>query len=187
MSQRKKLRKQNKISKRSQTLYKGKLLHLTGEEFRFSSGKRMLRETIRHPGSCAIIPVLPGQKVILIRQYRSSVKKTLWEIPAGTLEKGENPRTCAARELIEETGYKSQHLMKLGTFYTSPGFCTEKMHLFLATALTHVSQHLEEDETIKPRLFRLETAKKMVQRGSIQDAKTIIGLSFLPNPFKIKR
>ena len=185
--QRKNLTKRNKISKKGRTLYKGKLLHLVGEELCFPTGKRLLRETIRHPGSCAIVPILSGQRVILIRQFRPSVQKALWEIPAGTLEKGESPRSCAFRELIEEIGYSARELKKLGTFYTSPGFCTEKMHLFLAEKLTPFSQRLEEDELIKPRIFSLKTAKKMIQTSAIQDAKTIIGLSFLLNSLKTKQ
>lgn len=141
----------------------------------------MDRETILHPGSCAIVPLLPGKKVILIRQERLSVRKTLWEIPAGTLEKGETPRECALRELIEETGYKSKKLKKVATFYTSPGFCTEKMHLYIATKLVRLSQRLEEDETICPRIFPLQKALDMFLTGKIQDAKTIVGLSFLYN------
>ena len=179
--------KRNKISKKGRTLYKGKLLHLIGEELRFPSGKRLLRETIRHPGSCAIVPLLSGRRVILIRQFRPSVQKTLWEIPAGTLEKGEDPRSCALRELIEEIGYSAKELKKVGAFYTSPGFCTEKMYLFLAARLTPLSQHLEEDELIEPRIFSLKNAKKMIKTGAIQDAKTIIGLSFLLNSLKIKQ
>lgn len=171
--------RRSKGVQRSQTLYKGKLFNLTGEAFCLPSGKQLIRETVRHPGSCAIVPLLSNQKVILIRQIRHSIQKTLWEIPAGTLERGERAPSCARRELIEETGYRAKFLKKLGTFYTSPGFCTEKMHLYVATKLSRLSQHLEEDETIQPRIFSLKTAQKMIRTGAIQDAKTIIGLSLL--------
>jgi len=167
--------------KKSRILYKGKLFYLTGEEFRLPSGKHVQRETIHHPGSCAIIPLLAKGNVILIRQFRPSTRKTLWEIPAGTLEKGETPYSCAARELVEEIGYRAKKLKKLATFYTSPGFCTEKMHLYIATGLIPLSQNLEEDESIRPHSFLIRTAKKMIRTGAIQDAKTIVGLSFLPN------
>ena len=162
-------------------LYKGKLFYLTGEEFRLPGGKRVRRETVHHPGSCAIVPLLSRENVILIRQLRPSARKTLWEIPAGTLEKGETPYSCAARELVEEIGYRAKKLKKIATFYTSPGFCTEKIHLYRATGLIRLSQNLEEDESIRPRSFSIRTAKKMVRTGAIQDAKTIVGLSFLPN------
>lgn len=168
-------RKNQKI----RTLYKGKLLDLIGQTFSLPSGKRFFRETVRHPGSCAIVPLLSNQKVILIRQQRPSVRKTLWEIPAGTLEKGETPYSCAKRELIEEIGYRAKRLKRVRTFYTSPGFCTEKMHVYLATRLTRFSQLLEEDETIQPRIFPLKRARKMIRTGAIQDAKTIIGLSLI--------
>ena len=162
-------------------LYKGKLFYLTGETFRLPSGKRVKRETLHHPGSCAIVPLLSKENIILIRQFRPSARKSLWEIPAGTLEKGETPYSCAVRELVEEIGYRAKKLKKLATFYTSPGFCTEKMHLYIATGLIPLSQHLEEDEFIRPYSFSIRRAKKMIHTGAIRDAKTIVGLSFLPN------
>lgn len=171
----------NRVLLKRKTLYTGKLLRLIGEELRFPSGKRSRRETLHHPGSCAIVPLLSKKKVILIRQARPSIRKMLWEIPAGTLEKGESPRRCAVRELMEEIGYRPKVLKKMMTFYTSPGFCTEKMHLFVAKKLLPLSQNLEEDETIQPHIFPLNAVQKMIRKGAIQDAKTIIGLALLPN------
>jgi len=126
-----------------------------------------------------MIPLLPKNRIVLIRQKRLSVRKSLWEIPAGTLEKGENPRLCARRELIEEIGYRANSLKKLAVFYTAPGFCTERMHLYLARDLTRVAPCLEADEEIRPKIFTLQEAKRMVRQGIIQDAKTIVALSFL--------
>ena len=175
------IKKRVVTTQKSRVLYKGKLFSLREEGIRLPSGKFFRRETIFHPGSCAIIPLLSKKKIILIRQHRPSVRKTLWEIPAGTLERGEAPSSCARRELIEEIGYHPKKLRKITTFYTSPGFCTEKMHLYIASGLVRSSQNLEEDETIRPCSFSIAKVKKMIRRGTIQDSKTIIGLSFLPN------
>ncbi len=163
------------------TLYAGKKLRLVGELFRLPSGKKHLHETIHHPGSCAVVPLLSRNRIVLIHQKRPSIRKWLWEIPAGTLERGENPRRCAARELVEETGYRAKQLKKIAAFYTSPGFCTEIMHLYVARNLSSVTQKLEEDEAIQPRIFPIQKALQMVKKGAIRDAKTIVGLCFIYN------
>ncbi|MBI4436914.1 MAG: NUDIX hydrolase [Candidatus Omnitrophica bacterium] len=174
-------KKRNSPRLKRHSIYKGKLLSLTLDDFLLGSGKKIRRETVHHPGSCAIVPLLSKKKVVLIRQFRPSVRKTLWEIPAGTLEKGESPKRCAARELSEETGYRAKTLKKVAVFYPSPGFCTEKMVVYVATHLSPFSQKLEEDEAIQPHVFPLKKTEKMIRKGLIQDAKTIVGLLLLPN------
>jgi ADP-ribose pyrophosphatase len=117
--------------------------------------------------------------VVLIRQYRSAVGSDLWEIPAGTLDTGESPAECAARELEEETGYRAESLAPLAEFYTSPGFCDEIIYMYLAAGCTATgSQSLDDDEHIvESRTFPIDEALEMVSSGEIRDGKTIVGLN----------
>ncbi len=119
-----------------------------------------------------------GPAVVLIRNERFAVKQTLWELPAGTLEPGEDPAACAARELAEETGYEAQRIERLTAFYPSPGFCTEKLHAYRATGLRHIGQSLDETERITPHVVPLAEAYEMVRDGRIEDAKTIATLLY---------
>ncbi len=134
------------------------------------------RDVVHHTGSAVIIPVHADGAVVLVRQYRHPAERYLLEIPAGTLEHGESPEEGAARELEEELGYVAGRLEKLSEFFVSPGFCGEKMWLYLATDLTQTSQRLEEDELIEIVRVPIAQALEMITAGEIQDAKTIIGL-----------
>jgi ADP-ribose pyrophosphatase len=136
----------------------------------------MVRDCVEHPGAVAIVPLLPGNRVVLIRQYRFAVRGDLLEIPAGTLEPGEPPRRCAHRELMEEIGYRAGRLDRLADFYTAPGFCNERMHLFLARDLEPERRAGDPDEVIHPRIVPFATALRMAVAGRIRDAKTITGL-----------
>jgi len=127
-----------------------------------------------------------GGKVLLERQYRHAARKVLWEIPAGTLEEGENPEECARRELREETGYVAESMEELSRFYTAPGYSTEVIHLFLATRLRREKASLEEDESIEIRLLPLREALDMVRCNEVEDAKTIIGLLLAENRMRGK-
>lgn len=163
----------------SQRLYTGRLLELELVQIQAPSGRIHKREVVRHPGAVGIVPLL-GEKALLVRQYRAPIGKELWELPAGTVEPGEEPLECAKRELLEETGYKAREWRKLGEFYTTPGFCDERMVLFLARGLEPVADEGkrtgEEDESIQVRGFALPEIKEMLRRGELEDAKTIIGL-----------
>jgi ADP-ribose pyrophosphatase len=134
------------------------------------------RDVVRHPGSAVIVPVFADGTVALVKQYRHPTVRYLLEIPAGTLEHGERPEIGAARELEEELGVVAGKLEKLIEFFVSPGFCEEKMWLYLATDLTETSQHLDEDELIEIVRVSFSEALEMISDGEIQDAKTIIGL-----------
>ena len=134
------------------------------------------REVIRHPGAVAIIPILQGDRVCLIRNYRISVDRTLIELPAGTLEPPELPEFCARRELREETGYADEQLQKLRQFYVSPGILDEVMYLYVATGLSAGSPSPEAGELIENLVVPWDEALRMVADGRIQDAKTIVGL-----------
>jgi ADP-ribose pyrophosphatase len=131
-------------------------------------------ETILHPGAVAILAATADGKVILERQYRHSVKRFLYEVPAGTLEPGEDPGDCASRELLEETGYRATSLKKLGALYTAPGYSSEVLHLFSAKAVKAGGQRLEDDEAISVSLHEPREALRLVTRGGISDAKSLV-------------
>ena len=134
------------------------------------------REVVQHPGAVVILPLLADGRVCLIRNYRMTVGETLLELPAGTLDAGEDPDETARRELTEETGYRASRWEKLLEFYMSPGILTEKMHLYLATDLTAGSADLEPEEEIQTQLTSWEDAMKLVDSGQIHDAKSLVGL-----------
>jgi len=134
------------------------------------------RDVVRHPGSAVIVPVFADGTVALVKQYRHPAVRYLLEIPAGTLDEGEKPEVGAARELEEELGVVAGKMEKLSEFFVSPGFCEEKMWVYLATELTETSQRLDEDEVIEFVRMTLTEALEMISDGEIEDAKTIIGL-----------
>ncbi len=145
-------------------------------EFQLTSEGVRPREIVRHPGAVVVLPLLDDGRVCLIRNYRISVKQTLIELPAGTLEPGEEPIQNAERELMEETGYRAAQLRQLHAFYLSPGILDERMHLFLATGLTAGETAREAGEEIDNLVVPWEEAVQMAVDGRIQDAKSIVGL-----------
>jgi ADP-ribose pyrophosphatase len=134
------------------------------------------REIVLHRGSAVIVPLFDDNKVALVRQYRHAAGKEMLELPAGTLEHNEEPLFGAIRELEEEIGVRAAEVVKLSEFYVSPGFLSEKMHLFLATGLSEVGQKLESDEILEIERIPLDALLSMVMSGEIEDAKTIIGI-----------
>jgi len=140
------------------------------------SGGTKRREVVVPPDAVVIVPVLSDGRLVLIRNDRFAVGETLWEIPAGTLEEGEAPDACAGRELTEETGYAASTLTRLLDFYTSPGFCTERMTAYLAEGLTHQGQDLDETERIEVEPVTLAEAMDMLVTNQIKDGKTIAAL-----------
>ena len=159
----------------SEQIYSGKIFEVSLDRIR-EGEIEYEREIVSHDGSAVIVPVFADQTVALVKQYRHAAEKYLWEIPAGSLEKGENPEEGAKRELEEEVGATAGKLELLSEFYVSPGFLSEKMFVFLATDLTETSQKLEADELIELERFTFERAFKMIRVKEIQDAKTIVGL-----------
>lgn len=152
----------------AEVLYKGKRVDLLSVE----QGNTH-REIVNHPGAVVILPLLDSERVILIRNERFVVQQTLWELPAGTLEKGEEPLECASRELIEETGYSAAKMTHLFNFFSTPGFCNELLFAYLAEDLHFVGQNLDESEKIDVEVVLLDRALEMIQQGIICDAKTI--------------
>lgn len=142
-------------------------------EFDHPSAGRVRRELVVHPGAVLILPMLSPEKVVMIHNYRFAVGAELLELPAGTLEPGEQPMDCAARELEEETGYAAEHIEPLCTFYTSPGFTNENMRAFLASDLTATAQNLDHTEQIRVSIMDLTDALDATVDGRIVDGKTI--------------
>jgi len=159
----------------TESIYKGKIFDVSLAQIR-EGEIEYEREIVSHDGSAVIVPVFADQTVALVRQYRHPAGKYLWEIPAGSLETGENPETGARRELAEEVGATAGRLELLSEFYVSPGFLSEKMFVFLATDLTETAQNLEDDELIELEKFTFERAFEMIRSNEIEDAKTIVGL-----------
>jgi len=143
-----------------------------------TGGGEKPRLFVKHPGAVTILPLLADDRVVLIRNDRPAVGATLWELPAGTLEPGEDIAAAAARELQEETGYRADHVQPLCRFFTAPGFCDERMHAFVARGLAHVGQHLNDTENITVHATPWADVRRMMQTGEIADAKTMTTLLF---------
>jgi ADP-ribose pyrophosphatase len=154
-------------------LHKGRVFSLTRENLTLSNGFKTDMDIIRHPGAAAIVAVTVDQHFLMLRQYRHAVGKTLWEIPAGTLEAGEPPLSCAQRELAEETGFSARQWQPLGAITPVPSYSDERIHLFLARDLLSAKQHLDVDEIIQVQKLPLATILNLIGEGSIEDAKTI--------------
>lgn len=159
----------------SREIFRGKVFDVSVDTI-VEGDVRYDREVVHHPGSAVIIPIFEDGTVAFVRQYRHPAVRYLLEIPAGTLDGNESPEEGAARELKEELGYTAGRLEKLSEFFVSPGFCEEKMWLFLATDLTESKQQLEADELIEVVRLPLRQALEMITDGEIEDAKTILGL-----------
>lgn len=162
----------------SKQVFQGRLLTVRVDEVELGDGRRARREIVEHPSAVAIL-ALEGrgedQRVALVRQFRKAVGSYLLEMPAGTLEAGEEPLECAQRELLEETGLTARQWTHLQTFYTTPGFCTEKMWLFLAQDL-EPGRATASDEQITLQFCSRSQVLDMLKKGQLQDAKTLVGL-----------
>ena len=159
----------------SQKVFEGSVFNVTVDTV--SEGERAYqRVVVHHSGSAVIVPVFDDGTVALVRQYRHPAVRFLLEVPAGTLDKGERPEIGAARELKEELGLVAGQLEKLSEFFVSPGFCEEKMWVYLATELSEGEQELEDDELLDVVRLPIADALEMITSGEIEDAKTIIGL-----------
>ncbi len=159
----------------SKKVFTGRVFDVTVDTVR-EADRTYIREVVHHPGSAVILPAFDDGTIALVRQYRHPAVKYLLELPAGTLNDQERPEEGAARELEEELGLVAGKLEKLAEFFVSPGFCEEKMWLYLATDLTETAQRLEEDELIEVVRLPIDRALQMITEGEIEDAKTIIGL-----------
>jgi ADP-ribose pyrophosphatase len=162
---------------RGRRVFHGRVLDLYVDRVRLARGHEATREVVRHPGAVAVVPITNDGDVVLVRQFRYAVGANLLELPAGTLAPGERPLACARRELAEETGHVARRWQRLTRFFSAPGFCDEVLHCYLAMDVrgTRVPQP-EEDEAIAVVTLPLAEALDLVERGTIRDSKSIIGL-----------
>lgn len=166
----------------SKTVFRGSLFHVDIESVLEPGGFTARRDIVRHPGSVVIMAVeedTGGPRILLERQYRHAAQRSLWELPAGKIDKGERELAAAKRELQEETGYSAKRWQRILHFYVSPGFLDETMAIYLARGLTQGKAHPEEDELIVTRFFSLAAATRMVSNGALRDAKTIAAILWL--------
>ncbi len=177
--------KMNYSLKKSSVLFEGKVFDLRVDEIEYNSGNDGIREIAVHPGGAVVVPVKNDGKIVMVKQFRYPFQKFLIELPAGKLDKGEDPLNCAVRELEEETGFKTDSVEKLGAIYTTPGFCTEILHIYLAENLIPGNHNREEGEYGMQILeYSLEEIEEMINSGEIVDSKTICGIHYLSNKLK---
>ena len=163
---------------KTKVLYTGKVFRLQRDTVIEPGGVRAERDIIVHPGSVVVLPVFEDGRVLLICQYRHSVGEFLWELVAGRKEPKETPLVAARRELLEETGYTARRLRKLARVVPTPGFVNEWMWIYAAEELAEGDAQPEEDEKITARIFTLKQVDTMIQRGTLRDAKSIVGLLY---------
>lgn len=164
------------VCQQSTLVKKGRVFDFYTETITLPNGVTLDMDIIRHPGAAAIVPIWDDHTVLLLKQYRHAVGGFIWEIPAGTLNPGEDARGCARRELTEETGYTARTIEPLAQITPLPAYSDERIHLFLATGLSRAEQNLDEDELLFVHRVDFRRAMEMVAEGEIQDSKTITGL-----------
>ena len=157
-------------------IYEGRIVSLREDAVTLSDGRSALREVVEHGDVAATVPIDADGNVILVRQYRLPAGDALLEVPAGGVDAGESIEAAAQRELQEETGYRAERLERLAGFFVSPGYCTEFIHVFLATGLTEDAVAGDPDEDIAIERLPLTDAVRLIESGEIKDAKSIVGL-----------
>ena len=160
----------------SEEIFNGRVIRVTYDKVLLENGNTSTREVVHHHGGACILPVDENQNITLVRQYRYALGEEMWELPAGKLEKDENPFEAAKRELAEECGLTADHFVDLGVVYPTVGYDSEKIYLWAATGLHNVSQHLDEDEFLDVVKMPLDEALRLVLDGTINDSKTQIGI-----------
>jgi ADP-ribose pyrophosphatase len=161
---------------KSEKIYEGRILNLKVDTVELPDKKYSKREIVEHPGSVAIIALTDDNSLVLVKQFRKSIEDFIWEIPSGKLEVNEEPRETAVRELKEETGYEAGKLTYITEFFTTPGFCNEKIFLFLAENLIEGEACPDSGEFIEKDIIPLDELLKMIEKGEIVDSKTIIAI-----------
>jgi ADP-ribose pyrophosphatase len=162
----------------STMIYEGPVFGIRRDEVIEPTGVRATREVITHPGSVVVLPVLPDGRILLIRQYRHATRQFLWELVAGRRDPGETPKVAAARELIEETGYRAKRMRVFLDVFPTPGFLEERMFILLAEGLTAGQAEPEEDEKIVSRPYTRTQLEEMIRGGKLRDAKSIAGILY---------
>ncbi len=162
---------------KSDKIYEGKIVNLRVDTVELPDKKYSKREIVEHPGGVALVPITEEGKLVLVKQYRKAIERFILEVPAGKLEINEEPRLTAIRELKEETGYTAKNIEYQVEFYTSPGFSNEKIYIFLASDLEKGDQELDNGEFIEIEEYDIDQLIRMIDRGEIIDAKTIISIN----------
>jgi ADP-ribose pyrophosphatase len=162
-------------------VYSGKVFNVDRDRVRMPNGREVTVDIVRHPKSVVLLPVPEPGQIILIRQYRYAVNRWLWELPAGSVDEGEQPEEAARRECHEEIGQVPETAIRLGALHPTPGYCDEEMLFFRLSGLSKptAAAAVDEDEDIEPKAFSLADARDMVRRGEITDMKTVTGLAML--------
>ena len=160
----------------SRIIYEGAILKLRLDDVMLPDGKQTRREVVEHSDAVAIVAVDSEENILLVKQFRKPVEEELLEVPAGCVDPGEEPAATVSREMREETGYRPNKIKKLGGFYSSPGFCTEYMHVYLATDLVEDSLHAEDTDDIEVIRVPLDNIEGLIDSGALRDAKSIAGL-----------
>ncbi len=164
--------------RKTRRVFKGKLLSLMTKEVRLPNGYTVRLEMIEHPGAALIVPFLSRNRILILKQFRPVIGSYIYELPAGTLNKGESPLSCARREIIEETGFSAARFTRLGKIYPVPGYSTEKIIIYKADRLTEIGKHAEKDEVITHSVADKKNIRLLFKSGKIIDAKTICALAF---------
>jgi len=159
-------------------IYQGKIINLRQDKVKLPDGRETVREIVEHPGAVVILALTDKKEIVMIRQFRKPADEVLRELPAGKVETGEDLVSCARRELEEETGYYPRKIKKIITFFSTPGFCNERLTLFLAEGLERRRKNEDADEFIEVELIKPNEALKLVEENIIKDAKTIIGILY---------
>jgi ADP-ribose diphosphatase len=162
----------------SRMLYEGRVFSVRRDRVREPGGVEVTRDVVVHSGSVVLLPVFPGGEILLVRQYRHSVRSFLWELVAGRIEPGESPLAAARRELAEETGYTARRFRKLMDVFPTPGFVSEHMVVFACEGLAAGQSHPDADERIEARRFTLPQLERMMRTGRLRDAKSIAAILY---------
>ncbi len=157
-------------------IFEGRVINVRIDKIELPDGRTSSREIVEHNGGVGVIPVTDDGEVFMVSQYRTAAKTLMLEIPAGKLEKGEDPLECGKRELIEETGYSASEFIPLGAYYATPGYCEEKLTLYLARGLQWQGQHLDDGEFLNVKKYKLDDLFNMVMNNEIYDCKTAIAI-----------
>lgn len=156
--------------------FNGKFIEVSTYDVELSTGQKGIREVVKHPGGVVVVALKDANTILMVKQYRYPIKQVSIELPAGRLEKGEDPDVAIKRELEEETGYIAKTWKSLGYIYTTPGFCDEKLYLYLATDLEFKKQNPDDGEIIEPFEYKLDEVLELIKSGEINDSKTICAL-----------
>ena len=165
----------------TEPVFQGKVFTVERDRVRLANGREVTLDLVRHPRSVVLLPMPEPHHIILIRQYRHAVRRFLWELPAGSVDPGEEPDHAAVRECHEEVGQVPTTVVRLAALFPTPGFCDEEMVFYRLSGLTTPTEaaELDEDEEIEPKTFEVRDVREMIRRGEITDMKTVAGMTLI--------